>query len=236
MCASFVPFFQKGKEWLHKNPYTNRYLEDVTFKLNLSLHISLGINLLYAGMNGFSGFYYRSIWFGTLSVYYLFLSVMRFLLVRYAHKNRFGTNKQGEWKRYRLCGSILMGMNLALAGVVILVLHQNQSFVYSGNLIYAMALSTFYVTIMAVVNLVKYRKYESPVMSAARAVNLAAALCSMLSLETAMLTQFSDETTAAWFRPVMIGATGGAVCLIIVGTGLYMVVRSSRALKKQDAF
>ena len=51
---------------------------------------------------------------------------------------------------------------------------------------------------MAVVNLVRDRKSGSPVMAAARGVNLAAALVSMLSLETAMLTQFNDGSKGAF--------------------------------------
>ena len=123
-------------------------------------------------------------------------------------------------------------MNMALAGVVILVLHQNRSFQYAGSLIYAMALYTFYTTIMAVIHVIRYRKYQSPVMSAAKAVNLAAALVSMLSLETAMLTQFDTGTTSPFFRQSMIASTGGAVCVIVVGMGISMIVYSTRRLKK----
>ena len=100
---------------------------------------------------------------------------------------------------------------------------------YAGSLIYAMALYTFYVTIMAVVNLVRYRKYQSPAMSAAKAINLAAALVSMLSLETAMLAQFGGGET---FRQLMTASTGGSVCVIVVGMGVYMTVHASKQLKK----
>ena len=155
VCASAVPLFQAGKQWAMQNRYVRRYIKDIPFKTSLSLHLSLAVNLLYAGMNGFSGFFYRSVWFATLAVYYLFLAVMRFLLVRHAHRHHFGKDKAAEWKRFRLCGIILVMMNVALAGVVILVVHQNGSFHYAGSLIYAMALYTFYVTIMAVVNLVR---------------------------------------------------------------------------------
>ena len=55
-----------------------------------------------------------------------------------------------------------------------------------------MAMYAFYNIITAVMNVVKYRKYRSPVMSAAKVVSLAATLVSMLSLETAMLTQFGS--------------------------------------------
>ena len=83
---------------------------------------------------------------------------------------------------------------------------------------------------MAIINAVRYRKYQSPVMSAAKAVNLAAALVSMLSLETAMLAQFDNGSTA--FRQIMLGATGGAVCAIIVGMGSFMIIRSTRKMKR----
>lgn len=78
--------------------------EDIPFKLRVSLNLSLGVNLLYAIVNALSGIYYHSVWFGTLAAYYIFLAVMRFLLVRYAHKNGFGENRAAEQKRYRACG------------------------------------------------------------------------------------------------------------------------------------
>ncbi len=232
VCLSLIPAVRKGRQWIGKNAYANRYLADLSFRLHLSLHLSLGINLFYAGVNGFSGIYYHSVWFGTLAAYYLFLSVMRYLLVRYARKNGFGKNRAAEWKRYRLCGAILMMMNLALAGVVILVIRQNRGFQYAGSLIYAMALYTFYTTIMAVVNAVRYRKDDSPVMAAARVINLVTALVSMLSLETAMLTQFDTGDTSPAFRRIMTGSTGGVVCAFVVGMGMYMMIRGTKELRK----
>ena len=57
VCASAVPLFQAGKRWAMQNRYVKRYLKDIPFKTSLSLHLSLAVNLLYAGMNGFSGFF-----------------------------------------------------------------------------------------------------------------------------------------------------------------------------------
>ena len=54
VCASAVPLFQAGKQWAMQNRYVRRYLKDIPFKTSLSLHLSLAVNLLYAGMNGFS--------------------------------------------------------------------------------------------------------------------------------------------------------------------------------------
>ncbi|PWM33195.1 MAG: hypothetical protein DBX58_01975 [Clostridiales bacterium] len=230
LCANLVPIFQKGRRQVCKNPYIRRYMEDISFKLRFSLHCSLAVNLLYAGVNAFSGIWYRSPWFGSLAAYYIFLSVMRVSLVRYAHKHGFGENMPAEWRRYQLCGIVLALMNIALAGVVILVIHQDKGFEYAGSLIYAMAAYTFYIAISAVVNVVRYRKYHSPVMSAAKVVNLVAALVSMLSLETAMLTRFGGEDPSD-FRQIMTGITGGCICGIVVGMGIYMIVHAAGQLK-----
>ena len=211
-------------------PLVRRFMQDVAFRTRVTLYASLLINLLYAAMNGFSGLYYRSAWFGTLAAYYLFLAVMRFSLVRYAHKTGIGTDPRGEYRRYRMCGALLVFMNIALAGVVVLVLQQDGGFSYAGFLVYAMAAYAFYVTIMGIVNLVRYRKYHSPVLSASRAVCLAAALVSMLSLEVAMLEQFGGQEDAL-FRTVMVGTTGFAVCATVVGMGSFMIVHATKALK-----
>lgn len=115
-------------------------------------------------------------------------------------------NKASEWRRYRLCGVILLLMNVALAGMVILAVNENSGFEYPGMLIYVMAMYAFYAVITAVRNVVKFRKYGSPVLSAAKVICLTAAMVSMLSLETAMLTRFGAAEDAE-FRQIMAGST-----------------------------
>lgn len=109
---------------------------------------------------------------------------------------------------YRMCGITLLIMNQALAGIVIFMVHQNRGFDYPGLLIYAMATYSFYSVITAVVNLVKFRKHGSPLLSAAKVINLVAAMVSVLSPETAMLARFGGDDDPL-FRKVMTGATGG---------------------------
>lgn len=237
LCAWIVKSAGAVKTWvrtaIHSHTLTHRYFSDDSFKMHVSLYLSLGVNLLYAVMKLFYGAYYRSVWFGTLAVYYILLAVMRFLLLRHVSRAHIGVDPVLELKSYRLCGIILMLMNIALTGVVVLVVHKNEGFEYAGYLIYVMAMYAFYNVIMAARNLLKYRKYGSPVMSAAKVISLAAALVSMLSLETAMLTQFGDREDPEIFRKVMTGTTGGCVCLLVLGMAAYMIVRSTRELRRQ---
>lgn len=211
-------------------PLLDRYLTDAAFKVHVSLYLSLGINILYAAIKMASGIYYHSIWFGTLSAYYMLLALMRFLLLRKTEWETFGKDLISEWKKYRLCGYLLLAMNIALSGVVILVIFRQEGFQYAGYLIYVMALYAFYTIIAAAWKVIKYRKFNSPVMSAAKAINLAAALVSMLSLETAMLEQFNDVENPERFRRVMTGATGAGVCLLVLAMAVSMILRSTRKL------
>lgn len=232
-CAKVFPaYYRSIKEKIYTNRFGNRYMTDVAFKTHVSLYRSLVINLLYVATNLFSGILYGSVWFITLAAYYVILAVMRFLLVRFMNRNGIGKDRVRELRRSRLCGIILMTLNLALSGVVALVIIQNEGFVYGGILIYIMAIYTFYITAAAIINIFKYRKYNSPIMSTAKSINLAAALVSMLALETAMLTQFGTENASPHFNQIMVGATGAGVCAIVVAMSVYTIVRTTKELSK----
>ena len=208
-------------------PVVIRYLREDMFRAETALYQGFFINLLYAGIKMFSGILYRSVWFITLAVYYILLAAMRASLLHYVRKN--GKNKVSEWRRYRLCGIILLFMNAALAGIVILVVHENSGFEYLGMLIYVMAMYAFYAMVTAVRNVVKFRRYGSPVMSAAKAINLTAALVSMLSLETAMLTQFGAADDPV-FRKSMTASTGAGISILVLGMAVFMIVQSTKQL------
>ena len=215
---------------LRSTPLGKRLLGDVIFRSEITLHGGLCMNLLYTALNLFSGIRYRSTWFIALAFYYMLLSVMRAVLVRYVHSRPIGEDISSELRYYRVCGIILLFMNQALVGIIVAMVTQNRGFSYSGQLIYMMALYTFYITIAAVVNLVKFRKHGSPILSAAKVISLTAALVSMLSLETAMLAQFGQDEEE--FRRIMIGAFGGAVCAVVLAMAIYMIVRSTKQLRK----
>ncbi len=218
---------------MHKNETAHRYFTDVMFRIRISLYMSLGINMIYAAVKLFTGVFYGSVWFITLSMYYIMLTIMRFLLLRHINGNTIGADYTAELKRYRVCGGILLGMNTALSGMAALVVIENKGFEYAGFLIYAMAAYTFYITIISIVNIVKFRKLKSPVISAAKAINLVAALVSMLSLETAMLAQFGNGDEI--FRRNMTAITGAAVCATVLGIAIFMLVSSTVKLKKNNS-
>lgn len=211
-------------------PLGNRLLKDVSFRTEISLYQGVFINLVYVAIKLGSGIYYKSSWFISLAGYYILLAVMRFFLLRHINKNALGENMALELRRYRLCGIMLLFMNQALAVIVILMVHKNHGYDYPGLLIYVMAAYSFYAVILAIINLIKFRRHGSPVMSAAKVINLTAAMVSILSLETAMLAQFGSTDSPA-FRQTMTGASGAGVCTLVLGMAVYMIVWSTKQLK-----
>ena len=230
VCAAVPRIVRGGSALVHKNPYIHRYLTDLPFRTRVSLYLSLTVNVLYAAGNLPPAFIPILFWFGAVAVYYMLLAVMRFLLLRHVNKNTMGQNREWELRRYRFCGVLLLMMNVALASIVVFIVHQNRGYVYPGFLIYAMAAYAFYTVTTAIIHVVKCRKQNSPVLSAAKAINLAAALVSMLALETAMLTQFGDAGDSA-FRRIMTSATGTAVCVIVLAMAVFMIVHSTKQLR-----
>ena len=232
---TFPGYYRSIRAKLHDNKYTNRYLTDVAYKTNINLYTSLAVNLLYVVTNAVSAAVYHTYWFATFAIYYGIKAVMRFLLVVYVGKNNIGESRLGELKRSRICAYILMSVNITLSGVVLMMVYYDRGFEYRGFLIYVMAMYTFYTTTTAVIDLIKYRKYNSPVMSVTKIIKLASSLFSMLFLETAMFSQFGQETSDKTER-IMIMATGAGICVIVVAMSLYMIKRSSKEIREYREF
>ncbi len=235
VCVFFGMIFPKRykeiKQMIYNNPIGNRYMTDVEFKNHVSLFCSLGVNLLYVGINVFSAILYHSAWFGILAGYYMILAIMRFLLVWYIHKNKLGKKRLLELQCARICAAILTTINLVLSGTVLMILFQDRGFEYHGILIYIMAMYAFYVTTTAMIDLIKYRKYNNPILSISKVIKMAAALVSMLSLETAMFSQFGDEMSPQNQR-IMIALTGAGVSIIVVTMAVHMIVGTTKEIKK----
>ena len=222
--------YRAAKERVYSNPVGSRFMTDMKFRTHISLYSSLGINILYVIANAVSGFLFDSAWFFVLSFYYTILAIMRFLLLRFTNRIGIGKNRFRELRRSRLCGYILLTVNIALSGAVLMILYRNKGYEYNGILIYVMAVYTFYITTLAIINLVKYRKLGSPVMSMSKIINMAAALVSMLSLETAMLSEFGTELSPE-SRQLFIALTGAGVSIIIVAMSVYSIVKNSKEIR-----
>ena len=203
-------------------------MTDIPYRTKISLYMSLSMNLIYAGFKLIAGIYYASFWYGADALFYIILSAARFLILRYVRKGEKDLEK--EYRQYRFCGYLLFVLNAALIGVVYQVVHQDMGYSYPGLLIYIVATYTFYCIIISIVNVIKYRTLNSPVLSAVKAFSLAKALVAIFALQTAMLISFGIDDSEM-FKNLMKSLTGGGLCLFIIGMAVFMIVRANKNLK-----
>ena len=233
LCAKAPVLYKKARAIKQENKYAVLYFSDAALRVKISLYGSFMINVLYAVMQLGLGFINHSVWFYALSGYYLLLAAMRFLLLKNSRNESLGKNLYREYLNYRLCGIILLLMNITLSVIAFYIVSQNKGFTYHYIMTISMPAYTFTVFTTAVVNLIRYRKYNSPVISASKIINLVAAFVSMLSLETAMFTAFGEGNSPN-FRKIMTACTGAAVCVIVLAMAIYMIDHSTKQLHQLE--
>lgn len=224
----------KIKAGIEGNSFTNRMAKDYRYRTVLFTYSSLSANLIFALSNGVFGIINHSVWFGSMSAYYIVLSIMRFILIQYARKiskiEKTQKMKRQELSVYQICGFLFILLTIALGASVIQMIYFDQGHSYPGTLIFAVAAYTFYKIVVAIINVVKAGRLKSPLLMTIRNIGYADAVVSMLSLQTAMFVSFGSKDTT--FSPQILNSlTGGAICLMILIMGIYMTLSGRR--KKQ---
>lgn len=230
-CCKIPKLIRFFKIFKDKNKYARLWQDDARLRVNVSLYGSLMLNTAYAVFQLGLGFYHASFWYYSMAGYYISLAIMRFFLVQHTSRHKPGEKMQEELIKYRNCGIVFFVMNMALSVMMFFMVYWNRTFRHHEITTIAMAAYTFTAFTLAIINVVKYRKYNSPVFSASKVISLAAACVSMLTLESTMLTTFDDGTLDILGRQIMLGASGGVVSVFIVTMAVYMIVQSNKKVK-----
>lgn len=206
-----------------------RYLNDRVFRGTISIYQGFIVNTLYMVFRIITGICYTSVWFISIAVYYMVLGMLRAYLIACYRKAPTINNDDRltyEYNCYRRIAIFLFLLNIPMGGMIVLMVRTNSGFSYPGYVIYLSAIYAFYAIIMSIINLVKYRKLGSPVLSAAKVLNFIAALMSILGLQTAMISRFSENGDG--YRMMMNAITGGCVFATVVSIAVYMLFLSTK--------
>lgn len=231
VCLRVPAMIGSWARFRQENAFARRYSSDVRLRTKISVYSAVSVNLAYALFQFCLGIYHASVWFYAFSCYYFLLAVMRFLLVKETARSTPGENRFRELLLYRFCGVLMLVMNLALSVIVGYIVWRGRTFRHHEITTIAMATYTFAALTLAIINVVRCRKYQSPVLSAAKAISLAATSVSTLTLETTMLTVFGGDDSPQ-FRLYMTGATGVVVCLFVLTMASAMILRSTKEIRK----
>ena len=218
--------FQNSK--LMHTEFGERYINDIAFRGNISIYQGMTVNFFYVVFRVIAGIRYASVWFISMAVYYLVLGCLRtYLVIGYRRRTQVR-----EYRCYRTTAWLLFLLNIPMGGMIVLMVRTNSGFSYPGYIIYLSALYTFYTMITAAINLVKFRRLGSPILSAAKVLNFVAAMMSILGLQTAMISRFS--VNGEDYRKMMNAITGGFVYGIVILIAVYMLLHSRNLKKKVE--
>lgn len=227
----FFPRIRRSvSQWAEKYEFTAGLLHNFGFRTLVFALVSLSVSAAYAVFSGVVAVISLSVWYGALAAYYLLLTSLRGSVMLSRRKNRnLGEEERTarSLKSYRLCGLLLVLSSVAFTPAIVYVAVQGNAVRHAGLMIYASAAYAFYKIIMSVVNLVKARRQDDLAVQSLRNVNLADAMVSVLALQIAMFQNFSPETNVALPNAL----TGGAVCLLTLALGVYMLVDANRREK-----
>lgn len=210
---------------IRKNPIGDRFLDDHAFRIILTTLPTFLINVAYTVYNGVIGVMNQSVWFITMAVYYSLLGIMRFCAVSTGRKtaqlNDEKLIRKKELSVIRTDGILLLVLNLALSGVVLLTIAQDTAKRYSEIMVISIAAYTFYKITMAVINMIKVRKTKSPILITIRNIGVADAMVSVLTLQATMLASFQSKSSLD--STMMNAITGLALCVLISILGISMI-------------
>lgn len=228
-CARVPQLVKFAKSFKNENKYARRWFGDPRLRVNTSLVGSCAWNMAYAVFQLVLGVLNGSLWYYALAVYYLALAAMRLFLVRHSTRHLPGERMRDELVRYRACGVVFLAVNVALSVMIFYMIYGERAGGRNEIVVIANAAYAFFTLTKAIVNVIKYRKYNSPVFSASKAISLASACVSMLTLEDGMLAAFGEEM-AELSRIIFMTASGAAVSIFIVAMAVYMLVQGSRKI------
>lgn len=230
-----IPLFPKIKtgiiSWLEKREFTRLLLRNFGFRTVIFSIGSFLMSLLFSGFNAYMGIKNRSIWYGALATFYIALALLRGGVLLY-HKRKRANEQNDEYNKikvYKNSGIITLILNVALSSAIAQMIFSSAHFTYIGLTIFAYAAYAFYKITMSIIALIKAHKQEDLTVRAVREINLVDALVSILALQTALLTTFSEgDTNISLFNTL----TGIVVSALSISIGIHMIVSANKKMKE----
>ncbi len=216
-------------ELLNSNELTKKLISNWGFRTVITSSVAFGISIVNSVINAYLGISERSIWFGALAAYYIFIALMRSGLLIYHRTSRdYGSEALVRARKYTHCGVLLLILNATLSSAIAQMIFDDRGFEYKDWLIYAFAAYAFYKVITSVLNAVRARRQDDLTIQAIREINMVDAAVSILALQTALLHTFSDESVNISLFNTL---TGSVVSLFSLTLSIMMIIRGNKIIK-----
>ena len=219
------------KKILSKIPIMNKYMNDKLFRAQISIYATLVNNTAYSILYAVMAFIQKSYWLTALALYNFVLTISRFMLIkRYNSAKKKNDNQRliYELKTYKSCGILILLMSATMTGIIKLLISEGKD--ATGEIFtITIAAYTFYCFIIALINIVKFKKENSPILLASKNVCFARALMSLFSLQISMFSQFGGlENNNETIMNIVVGFV---ICMGCVSMAVVMIIKSNKYIK-----
>ena len=184
-----------------------------------SPYTSLACNVAYAIGNCMIGFLTHSWWFITVGAYYAVLTVTRYSVLQIGR--RAEGNYDTELFARRVTGILLMVLSFCIVGVNVLSAVKDRGTAFHEIIMITIATYTFTKITIAIIGMVKAKRFASPVLKTLRNISLADACVSIYTMQRSMLVSFPGmEATEITLLNIL---TGTAVWIVVLLLGINLI-------------
>ncbi len=172
------------------------------------------INILFALYNFVIGIFWNSLWFLTVSAYYIVLGVMRSCIIKFA-----SIDSKSHKFVMKFSGIMIFVLSLVLCFIVYMTVDSNGAKAYHEIVMITIALYAFTKITLAIMSAVKKTKtvYDKTLNN----ITLADSIVAVYSLQRSMLVPFAGMSAPDIL--LMNAVSGVEMCIIIIFIGINLI-------------
>lgn len=160
--------------------------------------------------------YYGAVWNGSICFYYIFLVIIRGIIINSERKYRGKADKRFRNKVHLSTSIILLFMNVSLVAPIILMV-QNKKEVTMGMIpAITVALYTTIKVVNASINLKETKKVHNKLVKELRYINFIEALVSILTLQNTLIAVKGESNKSDMILLSTISSIGILIFIIII--------------------
>ncbi|MBO5212953.1 MAG: hypothetical protein J6B60_05375 [Clostridia bacterium] len=218
---------------INKNAFATKYVFDYEYRMNILLNFGFIINFAYAALNGIFGLFNLSLWFVSIFVFYAIFGFLKMSLIKEQRLIESITNETLRdirgLKTRRFVAFFLLIITVPLAIMVLLMVKENRNYYYGSFITFCFGICTIIYVIAAVVKMILSKKRDNHIFTAFSIISLCGALMSILSFQTAIISEFDIELHT---RQICNAITGAFVISAFIYIALYSIISSTIRINK----
>ena len=192
------------------------------------------MTLFFALYNGYLGLRLSSLWYGTICVYYILLTILRGSIIIGAKWIARREAREAARNRVSLAISfLLLILNISLIVPISILVRQQKPVEMTLNPAIAMAAYTTYKVIMASVNLRTRKVSADSMVWLLRTISFIDALVSILTLQNTLIMVISNGEDMSMLP--LTAMTGAIVWIVVLILSLHAIVRGVRKVRNNPA-